>query len=271
MIPGVDVYHPRADWVDPAYPISGPNADTSAIHTAVIHYTAASAIPQDVAGYLRAIQRDWLVNRGYSIGYRHAVSQTGAVYQCRGWEFKSAANKGNPTITGVPNFNVYSEPILMLVNGADMASPMAVRSAKAIIAESQRRSGRTFRIVGHGELDATACPGAGLRAQIKAGVFTPSPDPTPPPTTPPTLEDDDMPLFIAKTPTGGFHVIDGVWRFSPARADVVVNMHAGVGKPLLDFATGNPVHELADVRSVDPALIRAVAFNVRDADDDGSG
>lgn len=223
-LPGVAIYHPRSEWQDSEYPITGPAADQSAITTAVVHYTAAEDLPdgdtgetvEDVAALLRRIQRSYSTGRGYSIGYRWAVDWLGGVWQLRGWEFKSAANKGNPDITGVANFNVYSEPILCLVDGNDMASPMMVRSVQAIIAESQRRSGRTFRVVGHGDIDATGCPGAGLRAQVKAGVFVPSPDvPTPPPP-PPTIPGDPTMwpdayciVTFTKAPFGAFLVGPG--------------------------------------------------------------
>jgi len=81
-------------------------------------------------------------------------------------------------------------------------------------------------------------------------------------------EDDDMPLFAAKSNSGVIHIVDGVWRYAPADAAVVLNMHHGVGKPVLDFATGRPVTSPDDVTRVDDALIQSVAFNVRSADDD---
>jgi hypothetical protein len=172
-IPGVATVHPRSSWVDPRYPVSGPPALTGAIDTCVIHYTSALKIPADIAAYHRSMQRDYTVNRGYSLGYRWSVTQSGEVYQIRGWDLKSAANA---------NHNDHTEPILVLVDAANPATPAACASIRAIIAESQRRSGRTFAITGHGQLAgaATACPGVGLRTQIAAGVFTPVPAPPPP-------------------------------------------------------------------------------------------
>jgi N-acetylmuramoyl-L-alanine amidase len=215
-------YHPRSDWVDPAYPVTGPAADWSKIDTAVIHYTAAANVPDgdrpdEVATYLRAIQRDYVTNRGYSIGYLFAVDQHGHQWQLRGWEFRSAANTGH---------NEHTLPILVLVDGSAPASPLAVEAVRQLIAEGQRRSYRAYAIVGHGQIGSTACPGIGLQAQVAAGVFTPvvEPDPVPPPT-----EDDDAmialdwkpgtPSWTAFTWTGT-HL---AWVFD-GNADDVLNM-----------------------------------------------
>ena len=182
MIPGVSVFHPREAWQDPAWPVVGPPANQAAIDTAVIHYTAASKIPADLFRFHRDMQYAYAKpkaqgGRGYSLGYRHSVVsggvRDGEVFQIRGFDIKSAANAGH---------NEHTEPILVLVDGDDPATPAAVRSVRAIIAESQRRSGRTFTITGHGQLSgaATSCPGVGLRAQIAAGVFAPRPKPPQP-------------------------------------------------------------------------------------------
>jgi hypothetical protein len=183
-------YHPRSDWVDPAYPVTGPAADWSAIDTVVIHYTAAADCPDGdwpdvVAAYLRAIQRDYVTNRGYSIGYMFAVDQHGGQWQLRGWEFRSAANKGH---------NEHTMPILCLVDGDRAATAVAVEAVRQLVAEGARRAGRELAIVGHGDIGATACPGVGLAAQVRAGVFTPVVEPEPEPT-PPTEDDPMIAIF----------------------------------------------------------------------------
>lgn len=218
MIPGA-IVHPRSSWEQAAHPVTGPVSPTAQIDTAVIHYTAADNLidgdpgehAANLPAYIAAMQRAYVTQRGYSLGYRWAVDWLGGVWQIRGWEFKSAANAGH---------NDHTEPILMLVDGADGATPEAAAAVRTIIAESQRRSGRTFKITGHGQLSgaATLCPGVGLRAQIAAGVFAPiiaAPTPQPP-------GDDDMPLiaYIAKPPAEAgpnapwLAVIDGDVRYA---------------------------------------------------------
>jgi hypothetical protein len=65
-----------------------------------------------------------------------------------------------------------------LVDGSNGATEPQAAGVRAIVAEVQRRAGRTLKIVGHNQLPAspTGCPGAGLLADIKAGRFTPRPE-----------------------------------------------------------------------------------------------
>lgn len=195
MIPGVATYHPRESWQDPSYPVFGPLDDPFNNDKVVIHYTAADNLidgdpgehAEDLPAYMRAMQKSYVLNRGYSLGYLFAVDWLGGVWQIRGWEYQSAANKGE---------NETTWPILMLVDADDPATPEAVASVRALVAEAERRAGRPQAIVGHKDIGATACPGAGLYAQVKAGVFTPVP----------VIENPDeeeiMIAYIGKPPAG---------------------------------------------------------------------
>lgn len=178
--------YPRSAWVPPAPPITGPAANWSTIDTVVIHYTAADDLIDGDPGenadglddYMRAMQSSYVRTRGYSLGYNVAVDYRGHTWEIRGWDIRCAANKGH---------NDHTFAILMLVDGADPANPAQVAAANALIAEAQRRAGRPVTVIGHGQLAgaATACPGAGLRAQIAGGVFGADVHPIPP-----TTEDD---------------------------------------------------------------------------------
>jgi len=181
-IPGVGTLHAREVWQDPRYPVFGPPDLAFDNDTVVIHYTAADDLidgdpgehAEDLPAYMRAMQYSYVTNRGYSLGYLFAVDWLGGVWQIRGWEFQSAANAGH---------NTHTWPILMLVDGDDEATPEAAASVRALVAEAERRAGMPQKIMGHGQLKietgvgtATACPGAGLLRQIKAGVFVPTGD-----------------------------------------------------------------------------------------------
>jgi hypothetical protein len=205
LVPGALTVHPRSAWVDPAFPITGPIDDPANNDVVVIHYTAADNLidgdpgehASNLPAYLRAMQKEYVTKRGYSVGYLFAVDWLGGIWQIRGWAFESAANKGH---------NHRSFPILMLVDGADRATPEAVRSVRHIVTEAQRRAGRTLSIKGHGQLrvetgigTATACPGKGLQAQVNAGDFMPRSEPTPPPP-PPSKKDDPAMLFLEYVP-----------------------------------------------------------------------
>lgn len=181
LIAGAPTVHARETWQDPSYPVFGPIDDSRNNDTVVIHYTAADDLidgdpgehAENLPAYMRAMQKSYVLNRGYSLGYLFAVDWLGGIWQIRGWEYQSAANL---------NHNAHTVPILMLVDGADGATAEAAASVRLIVAEAQRRAGVRLAIVGHGQLSgaATACPGAGLLAQIKAGAFYPSVPVTPP-------------------------------------------------------------------------------------------
>lgn len=198
MIPGVKTFHTRESWQDPRFPVFGPADNPANNDTAVLHYTAADDLidgdpgehAENLPAYMRAMQYSYVTQRGYSLGYAFAIDWLGGVWQIRGWEYQSAANAGH---------NEHTLPILMLVDGADGATPEALASARAIIAEAQRRSGRTFSITGHGQLSgaATACPGAGIRKQIADGLFDPSLVTIP---EPPNDEEEIMIAYIAQPP-----------------------------------------------------------------------
>ena len=172
-IPGVDVYHPRESWEDPNCTIASgrpPAQLPYQITTGVVHYSAATDPPDDDAGiaqWLRNIQRDYLVNRGYSIGYLFCVDQRGGVWELRGFTYKAAAN--SPT-------NDWTAPVLFNTGIGEPATPEQWRSTRAIFREFARRSGNSAafrnRPYGHGQLPdaATACPGAPLLDQLDAGL-----------------------------------------------------------------------------------------------------
>ncbi len=199
------IWHPRADWVT-TEPVTGPPLPWPQIDGIVIHYTAAPNLIDGDAGeswsqmpaYLRAIHHDYLTNRkpsGYSIGYNLGVDQRGEAWELRGWDIKSAATLGH---------NDHLVAILVLVDGADPASPAAVATIRELVAGAERRAGRQLTIRGHRDYAATACPGAGIYAQIAEGLFSPryaTPVPPPPielpdpaPSTP--TEDDMQPELI---------------------------------------------------------------------------
>jgi len=175
----------RHDWQNPSQPVIGPAIDWAAIDTIVIHYTAATNLPDgdvgesqsQIPGYLRNIQNDYTVSRGYSIGYNAAVDVWGTAWELRGADIKCAANKGH---------NDHTFAILMLVDGDDRASELMAGRVRKLIGDLQAVYKKTFKIVGHFQVGATSCPGNGLKQDLVAGRFTPvNPKPEP-------VEEDDM-------------------------------------------------------------------------------
>jgi hypothetical protein len=151
-------------------PVVGPGMLLGSVTMVPAHYTAATTVPTDTASYLRSIQRDYTLNRGYSIGYNFAVDQTGQAWECRGFDIKCAANKGaNDTTIAV----------LCLVDGAEAMNTSMCLTFSALGAEAERRCGDSLLVVGHRDIGATACPGDGIYGQVCAGVLEPGTEPEP--------------------------------------------------------------------------------------------
>lgn len=185
---------PRTDWQDPKMPVVGPAMRLREVAMVPAHYTAASTIPSDTAAYLRSIQRDYTVNRGYSIGYNFAIDQAGVGWECRGFDIKCAANKGVNDVTIA---------ILCLVDGAEAMNPAMVDTFNALAAEAQRLTSQELVVVGHRDIGATACPGDGIYRQVATGQLDATIELPPIPIPPPQPEeDDDMAFIITNIETG---------------------------------------------------------------------
>ena len=192
-IPGVETFHPREVWEDPALPVTGPDPTMDQWDTFPLHYTAADDLidgdpgehAENLPAYLRAIQRDYKLNRGYSVGYGFAVDWLGGVWELRGYDIKNAANR---------NWNHRTGPVLCLVDGADPLTEEALWSVRALFREANRRTGRSLNLAGHRDIGATACPGDGIYAQIQSGVITPLTDAELDPE-PPETDDMGLPYF----------------------------------------------------------------------------
>lgn len=187
--------HDAESWQDPARPvIGGVRYDRSPKVRIVVHYPGGHG-PKSVAEvpqYLRNAQASYLDDpaRGYSIGYNAAVA-FGLAWELRGRRWQCAAN----AVVGMPDANPGTFAIIMLVEGAAGASAESVARARRLIAdvdELDNRTGRPLPILGHGEMEPTACPGAGIIEQLAAGVFDPDYLPADPHPPLPPVEDDEM-------------------------------------------------------------------------------
>lgn len=183
-IPGVQTVHPREVWepwsTHTVASLDPPSQKPGSITRPVSHYTASDDLidgdPGEHAGelpkFIGGIQTYYAAQRGYSVGYLFAIDWLGGVWELRGFDYMSAANKGH---------NGYTAPILMLVDGNDPVTIQAATSARAVWREFRRRSGRPDfegRPWGHGELykrtgigTPTSCPGTGIQNQINSGVL----------------------------------------------------------------------------------------------------
>jgi hypothetical protein len=220
---------PRADWQNPAQPVVGPKMVLSTVTMLPAHYTAAANVPADTAPYLRSIQNDYTVNRGYSIGYNFAVDRAGVAWELRGFDIKCAANKGMNDVTIA---------VLCLVDGAAAMNAAMVDTFRQLGAEAQRRVGTALLVVGHRDIGATACPGDGIYGQVVRGELEPAsnpvpkpepPDPTPDPT---PEETDDMAWIMLNTQTGQPALVYGDGKVVGLAGADLAGYYARFGDPL---------------------------------------
>jgi len=183
---------PRQDWQSASQPVVGPAINLSKITLLPAHYTAASTVPSDTPPYLRAIQNDYTVNRGYSIGYNFAIDKAGVAWELRGWDIKCAANK---------DMNEVTIAILCLVDGANAMNDNMVQTFTEIGAEAESRCRKDLLVVGHRDIGSTSCPGDGIYRQVQSGILEPGSAPTPIPPTPTPTPGDDMTIRIFESQT----------------------------------------------------------------------
>ena len=182
-IPGVETVWPRETWQTAAQPITGPKANPKSWTMGAVHYPGADNIPDGddwdipVVQHLRNGQAHYLSSRGYSYGYNFVVDWLGGVWECRGFDIKSAATSGH---------NDYTISVNVLVDGkadkAQRCTAEQARSVRAVFREARRRSGNDTAFAnrprGHGQFreitgigTITPCPGAGPLTDLHAGLF----------------------------------------------------------------------------------------------------
>ena len=167
---------PRETWEEPGWRIGehtdvGPQ-DFGRCEYVAIHYTAAPSTPDQLTAVrdkLRSSQRSYVETRGYSYGYNWVVDREGRIWEVRGDDYRCAAN-------GNTDSNSRGPAICCYVNGADPANEQMVEAVRRIVAYCQEKAGRTLRVIGHRDVRATACPGAGLYSQVQDGTFVPRPE-----------------------------------------------------------------------------------------------
>jgi len=167
-------YHDRTVWQDPAYPVSSTVwMNLTALEYITLHYIGADGVDvSDIPQLLRNAQYDYVVNRGYSLGYNSAVDANGEEWEIRGFDYRCAAN-GN-TAVNIPGYAIllpmehtWSVPSASQIDG--------VRNVVAAVRSTAMAAGNTdfLEIVGHMDLVPTSCPGGDIYALIQSGAFEP--------------------------------------------------------------------------------------------------
>lgn len=144
--------------------------DTSRVIGLALHWPAMKRPVRGVdhvAAALRGWQDFHMDTHGWSdIAYQEAVDQDGNVYSLRGLRNQSAAN-GNQTLN-----QQYGALLLILAEGEEPTQAM-VATVKRRIRRHRELFPGSRRLVGHGDLKATTCPGPIVREHIKEGTFKP--------------------------------------------------------------------------------------------------
>lgn len=174
----MSLYYPRAHWENPSQPVTGPSPK-GVRATWVVHYPGNNGFNEPMTDdqmiqYCRAMQNDYVTNRGYSLGYSFVVSQSGLAYEARGFDINNAANKGDKMKPEIPNFNAVSMSIQVAVSGQNSASDAAVAKVNEIIALEP-----DWDVVVHADVDYTSCCGAGMIEQVRSGIIGQSVQPAP--------------------------------------------------------------------------------------------
>jgi hypothetical protein len=107
-------------------------------------------------------------DRGWSdIAYQEAFDQLGNVYVLRGLKNRPAAN-GTTTTNGTHG------ALLLILGPGEQPSTEMIAAVRRRIARHREIFPNSRRIVGHGDLKATTCPGPIVRDLIADGVFEPT-------------------------------------------------------------------------------------------------
>jgi hypothetical protein len=290
-----DIEYPRPRWEQPGLEVAAHTNSAAVwwpwIDTVVVHYPGCSScVPAPTAANMinsiQRTQRDYVLNRGYSVGYNFLVCPNGDIIEGRGFDFMNAANYYKRPWGDKPdaNGNYHSISIQVKVNGDGQTAPAAntaqVAAVNAIITEVERRAGRTVNVIGHRDTKPTSCPGNAIYQQIQQGVFgaTPVEPPTPPPALPggtmstrTYVLDDQQRIYEETVGHGAEPVVLLPYDASvgmPVAATVTLTAanatgqgHLRAGQPSLDMPATSSLNFSSDHPVANTTMVRVVPFS----------
>lgn len=192
---------PRSVWEDPAYRISGPPAQLGLISAITAHYPGGN--PGDLssdaacAAYMRRMQREYVTDRGYSLGYSWMIPPNGTIWEARGLLYVNAAN-------GSATWNARSFAVQFANGPGEALTEAQKRSARLLHGHLMALCDRQLAWNAHGQVRSqtwptlappsqwtTACPGQLIWRALASGELDFRP--LPPPVIP---EEDEMFRFV---------------------------------------------------------------------------
>jgi hypothetical protein len=128
----------------------------------------------DCPALLRSVQRAHMAGEYSDIAYGHAVCNHGTVYELRGFSRTVGANGERYPGDKFPWNNKYGAVVVMIGVG-QKPSKKALTSLRWILAEYPRR-GAGLRVITHGSITGSACPGPELTRWVRKRMFA-NPEP----------------------------------------------------------------------------------------------
>lgn len=144
-----------------AYSYKIPNSYRTGI---IIHHsvTPEGTSRQQVQATLRQID-DGDRRQGYGgIGYNLAVDYAGRIYRARGIQIIGAHAADN---------NGRNWGICYIGDGRNRITPDAVKAIQKAVDLLTRKAGHRLQILGHQDVNATACPGPKIQKLVEDGTF----------------------------------------------------------------------------------------------------
>jgi hypothetical protein len=185
-------------WEDPSFRITGPPAQLGLISALTAHYPGGN--PGDLssdakcAAYMRRMQREYVTDRGYSLGYNWMIPPNGTIWEARGILYVNAAN-------GSSSWNARSFAVQFANGPGEALTDAQVQAARWLHGHLMALCDRSIAWNAHGQVRSqtwptlappsqwsTQCPGALIWRALASGELEYRPLP-PPIIVPPTEEE----------------------------------------------------------------------------------
>lgn len=171
---------PRASW--DARPPKMENPLPRFTNGVVVHWLGVAAGgPGDEIARLRAAQRYHMDTKGWlDIAYHFAIGNSGAIYECRGFDIQGGATSGM-----TPNgqrWNHSSYAVVFLLQKGESVSDEAIAAFNTLMQKiSDHHDGKAFQSISHQRASgSTECPGVELHALFNGVGWPKIPVPKPP-------------------------------------------------------------------------------------------
>lgn len=250
---------PRSVWEDPAYRITGPPAQLGLIAGLTAHYPGGN--PGDLstdakcAAYMRRMQREYVTDRGYSLGYNWMIPPSGSIWEARGILYANAAN-------GSTTWNAKAFAVQFANGPGEALTEAQMQAARWLHGHLMALCDRQIAWNAHGQVRgqtwpnlappsqwSTACPGQLIWRALASGELDYRPLP-PPVIVPPANRSVTMLLLdlFLNTPSWTAFQTDGkaIWHASNGET---VKVLARGGVPRVEVSEAELIGMLTDVRA----------------------